>query len=56
LIIGNKSRFDRRNENDHPRNGRGEIYMDSLEMLTFGAGGLLWGYYAQGRVPAPQGL
>lgn len=25
-------------------NGRGEIYMDSLEMLTFGAGGLLWGY------------
>lgn len=25
-------------------NGRGEIYMDSLEMQTFGAGGLLWGY------------
>ena len=26
------------------QNGRGEIYMDSLEMQTFGAGGLLWGY------------
>ncbi len=25
-------------------NGRGEIYMDSLEIQTFGAGGLLWGY------------
>ena len=25
-------------------NGRGEIYMDSLEMQTFGAGGMLWGY------------
>lgn len=25
-------------------NGRGEIYMDSLELLTYGAGGLFWGY------------
>ncbi|MBE5762477.1 MAG: hypothetical protein E7334_10880, partial [Clostridiales bacterium] len=25
-------------------NGRGEIYMDSLELVTRGAGGLLWGY------------
>jgi len=26
------------------KNGRGEIYMDSLEISTYGAGGLLWGY------------
>ena len=26
------------------QNGRGEIYMDSLEMNTYGAGGILWGY------------
>ncbi|MBQ6239204.1 MAG: hypothetical protein IJK56_02450 [Firmicutes bacterium] len=26
------------------RNGRGEIYMDSLELHTFGAGGIFWGY------------
>lgn len=25
-------------------NGRGEIYMDSLELRTEGAGGILWGY------------
>ena len=25
-------------------NGRGEIYMDSLELKTFGAGALLWGF------------
>ncbi len=27
------------------RNGRGEIYMDSLELLTYGAGGIFWGYH-----------
>lgn len=27
------------------KNGRGEIYMDSLEIVTYGAGGLLWGYH-----------
>ncbi len=26
------------------KNGRGEIYMDSLELHTYGAGGLYWGY------------
>ena len=26
------------------KNGRGEIYMDSLELHTFGAGGIFWGY------------
>ena len=26
------------------KNGRGEIYMDSLEILTYGAGGICWGY------------
>lgn len=26
------------------QNGRGEIYMDSLEIVTYGAGGILWGY------------
>ena len=26
------------------QNGRGEIYMDSLELPTYGAGGLYWGY------------
>lgn len=27
------------------QNGRGEIYMDSLELSTFGAGGIFWGYH-----------
>lgn len=27
------------------KNGRGEIYMDSLEILTYGAGGICWGYH-----------
>lgn len=27
------------------RNGRGEIYMDSLELNTYGAGGVYWGYH-----------
>jgi len=27
------------------RNGRGEIYMDSLELLSVGAGGLYWGWH-----------
>ncbi len=27
------------------KNGRGEIYMDSLELLTYGAGGIFWGYH-----------
>ena len=27
------------------KSGRGEIYMDSLELTTFGAGGLFWGYH-----------
>ncbi len=26
------------------KNGRGEIYMDSLELVTYGAGGIFWGY------------
>lgn len=26
------------------KNGLGEIYMDSLELLTYGKGGLLWGF------------
>lgn len=26
------------------KNGRGEIYMDSLELLSYGAGGIFWGY------------
>lgn len=26
-------------------NGRGELYMDSLELTTAGAGGILWGYH-----------
>ncbi len=26
------------------QNGRGEIYMDSLELVTYGAGGIFWGY------------
>ncbi len=26
------------------KNGRGEIYMDSLELVTYGAGGIYWGY------------
>ncbi len=27
------------------KSGRGEIYMDSLEVNTYGAGGLFWGYH-----------
>ena len=27
------------------KNGRGEIYMDSLELLSYGAGGIFWGYH-----------
>lgn len=27
------------------RNGRGEIYMDSLELISYGAGGIFWGYH-----------
>ncbi len=27
------------------QNGRGEIYMDSLELHTYGAGGIFWGYH-----------
>ena len=26
------------------QNGRGEIYMDSLELASYGAGGIFWGY------------
>ncbi|MFV0399291.1 MAG: glycosyl hydrolase [Oscillospiraceae bacterium] len=26
------------------KSGRGEIYMDSLELVTYGAGGIFWGY------------
>ena len=26
------------------KNGRGEIYMDSLELISYGAGGIFWGY------------
>lgn len=29
---------------DLSRNGRGELYMDSLELSTYGPGGLLWGF------------
>ena len=29
------------------KNGRGEIYMDSLELLSYGAGGVFWGYDIQ---------
>ena len=29
---------------DLQRSGRGELYMDSLELSTYGRGGLFWGF------------
>ena len=35
--------------------GRGEIYMDSLEVSTYGAGGLFWGYNFKDEFEARMG-
>lgn len=36
-------------------NGRGEIYMDSLELTTCGAGSILWGYHMRETFAARKG-
>lgn len=37
------------------QNGRGEIYMDSLELVTYGAGGIYWGYDLKGEFRTRKG-
>lgn len=37
------------------KSGRGEIYMDSLEVSTYGAGGLFWGYNFKDEFEARMG-
>ena len=37
------------------KNGRGEIYMDSLELVTYGAGGIFWGYDLRQEFQARKG-
>ncbi|NSL43360.1 hypothetical protein HO151_03945 [Streptomyces sp. 8P21H-1] len=37
------------------QNGRGEIYMDSLELASYGAAGVLWGYHFKDEFRARRG-